>query len=59
MNRTLPIASSAGSLASIIGLVAGGVIYNGFGTTSFLVAGTVFLGVFALAFALPRSLAAD
>jgi MFS family permease len=38
-------AGSAGSLASIIGLIAGGVLYSMFGAASFLIAAAVIFGV--------------
>ena len=46
------VASSAGSLASIIGLVIGGVLYNALNTITFAVAGIIFLAVFGLSFLL-------
>ncbi|MFB3057553.1 MAG: MFS transporter [Ignavibacteriaceae bacterium] len=42
------IASSAGSLASIIGLIAGGFIYGLLGVKTFLIPGFLFLLIFAL-----------
>jgi len=47
------IASSAGSLASIVGLVVGGFLYSLFASTSFLFAAIVFIVVFGLALMLP------
>lgn len=47
------IASSAGSLASIVGLVIGGIMYGLFAATSFGFAALVFIAVFVLAFMLP------
>ncbi len=46
-------ASSAGSLASIIGLLSGGVLYGIFGTQTFLLPAFVMLLIFALALRLP------
>ncbi|OJJ17285.1 MFS transporter [marine bacterium AO1-C] len=40
------VANSFGSLASIIGLIVGGFIYNTFGTVTFLLAAAVIFGVF-------------
>ena len=47
------IASSAGSLASIIGLIVGGFLYSLYASTSFLIAAVVFIIVFGLALVLP------
>jgi MFS family permease len=47
------IASSAGSLASIVGLVVGGFLYSLFASTSFAIAAVVFIVVFGLALILP------
>jgi MFS family permease len=47
------IASSAGSLASIVGLVVGGFLYSLFASTSFVIAAVVFIVVFGLALILP------
>lgn len=47
------IASSAGSLASIVGLVLGGILYSLFASTSFLIAAIVFIAVLGLATMLP------
>ncbi|MCZ6798352.1 MAG: MFS transporter, partial [Gammaproteobacteria bacterium] len=47
------IASSAGSLASIVGLVVGGFLYSLFASTSFVIAAVVFIVVFGLALMLP------
>lgn len=49
------IASSAGSLASIIGLVIGGFLYEFFDATSFGIAALIFIAVFLLAFMLPAA----
>lgn len=49
------IASSAGSLASIVGLVVGGFLYSLYASTSFLIAAVVFIVVFGLALILPHS----
>ncbi len=43
-------AGSAGSLASIIGLILGGVLYEAIGPAAFLVSGVVILAVFLLSF---------
>jgi DHA1 family tetracycline resistance protein-like MFS transporter len=45
-------ASSMGSLASIIGLIAGGVLYEKFGSSTFLIAGAIIYLVFFLSFRL-------
>lgn len=47
-------ASSAGSLASIIGLIAGGILYSSTGTFTFLVCAFVIYSVFLLSFKLLR-----
>jgi MFS family permease len=47
-------ASSAGSLASIIGLIAGGILYSSTGTFTFLVSAFVIYSVFLLSFKLLR-----
>ncbi len=47
------IASSAGSLASIVGLVVGGFLYSLYASTSFVIAAVVFIVVFGLALMLP------
>ncbi|MCZ6882993.1 MAG: MFS transporter [Gammaproteobacteria bacterium] len=47
------IASSAGSLASIAGLVIGGFLYSLLASTSFVIAAGVFIVVFVLAMFLP------
>jgi MFS family permease len=47
------IASSAGSLASILGLMIGGFLYSMFASTSFVIAAMVFIVVFVLALLLP------
>ncbi|HSA75082.1 MAG TPA: MFS transporter [Candidatus Nitrosocosmicus sp.] len=44
------VGSSMGSLASIIGLVVGGVLYNLIGPTSFLISAAVIFAVFFLSF---------
>lgn len=44
------LASSAGSLASIIGLVVGGVLYISIGTTTFVIGAVIFVAVFILSF---------
>lgn len=49
------IASSAGSLASIVGLVLGGLLYESFAATSFGIAALFFIAVFMLAFLLPAA----
>jgi MFS family permease len=43
-------ASSLGSLASIIGLVAGGIIYSGIGSATFIISASVILTVAVLSF---------
>ena len=48
------IASSFASLASIIGLTAGGLLYNLFGKTTFLISAGVIFTVFILSFRLLR-----
>jgi DHA1 family tetracycline resistance protein-like MFS transporter len=45
-------ASSAGSLASIVGLIAGGVVYGLIGVQTFLLSGALILLIFVLAFKL-------
>ncbi|MFQ5652231.1 MAG: MFS transporter [bacterium] len=45
-------ASSTGSLASIIGLITGGVIYGWIGVSTFWIPGTLLLTIFALSFKL-------
>ena len=47
------VASSAGSLASIVGLIIGGILYSILGTVTFAIAGGVFIVVFGLSLALP------
>ncbi len=42
------VSQSGGSLASIIGLLAGGVIYSFLGTMTFLLSAAIFIGVFAV-----------
>ncbi|MDN5846155.1 MAG: MFS transporter [Candidatus Nitrosocosmicus sp.] len=44
------VASSIGSLASIIGLIIGGFLYNSIGSTTFLIAAVIIFVVFALSF---------
>ena len=44
------LASSAGSFASIIGLVVGGVLYISIGTTTFMIGAVIFVAVFILSF---------
>ena len=44
------VASSIGSLASIIGLILGGFLYNSIGSPTFLVAAVIIFVVFALSF---------
>lgn len=44
------VASSIGSLASIIGLIIGGLLYNSIGSTTFLVAAVIIFIVFGLSF---------
>jgi DHA1 family tetracycline resistance protein-like MFS transporter len=48
------IASSFASLASIIGLTAGGLLYNLLGNTTFLISAGVIFAVFILSFRLLR-----
>ena len=48
------VASSIGSLASIIGLVIGGLLYNSIGSSTFLVSAIVIFMVFTLSFRLPK-----
>jgi DHA1 family tetracycline resistance protein-like MFS transporter len=48
------VASSFASLASIIGLIAGGLLYNLIGGTTFLVSAGVIFTVFILSFRLLR-----
>ncbi|MFQ5651765.1 MAG: MFS transporter, partial [bacterium] len=45
-------ASSTGSLASIIGLITGGLIYGWIGVTTFWIPGVLLLIIFALSFKL-------
>ncbi len=47
------IPSSAGSMASIYGLIVCGFLYGFFASTSFVIAAAVFIVVFGLAFMLP------
>lgn len=44
------VASSVGSLASIIGLIIGGLLYNTIGSATFLVAASIIVVVFVLSF---------
>ena len=44
------VASSVGSLASIIGLIIGGLLYNTIGSPTFLVAASIIVVVFVLSF---------
>ena len=44
------VASSIGSLASIIGLIIGGFLYNSIGSPTFLIAASIIFVVFALSF---------
>jgi len=46
-------ASSAGSLASIIGLIAGGLLYESIGAVTFLISAAVIYMVFLLSFRMP------
>jgi len=48
-------ASSSGSLASIVGLVTGGIIYGWIGITTFLIPGILMLVIFVLFFRLPTT----
>jgi MFS family permease len=48
------VANSFGSLASIIGLLAGGLLYNLFGATTFLVSAGVIFTVFIMSFRLMK-----
>ena len=45
-------ASSAGSLASIVGLIVGGVVYGLIGVATFVIPGILLLVIFALSFKL-------
>ena len=45
-------ASSAGSLASIIGMIVGGVVYGLIGVTTFMIPGVLLLVIFGLSFQL-------
>jgi MFS transporter, DHA1 family, tetracycline resistance protein len=49
------LASSAGSLASIIGLVAGGILYSNFGEWTFLISAITIFGVHILSFRLIKT----
>ncbi|MFL6456409.1 MAG: MFS transporter [Nitrososphaeraceae archaeon] len=53
------IASSCASLASIIGLTAGGLLYNLLGNTTFLISAGVIFTVFILSFQLLRTKKGD
>jgi MFS transporter, DHA1 family, tetracycline resistance protein len=44
------VASSVGSLASIIGLIIGGLLYNTIGSPTFLVAASIIFVVFVISF---------
>jgi len=46
------VASSIGSLASIIGLIVGGFLYNSIGSPTFLIAAVIIFIVFALSFSI-------
>jgi len=48
------IAGSFGGVASIIGLIAGGVLYNSIGAATFLVSAAIIFSVFALSFRLVK-----
>ena len=48
-------AGGSGSVASIAGLLAGGVLYDGIGGKLFILSGGVILGVFLMSFGLPRT----
>ncbi|MEM9023584.1 MAG: MFS transporter, partial [Bacteroidota bacterium] len=48
-------ASSAGSLASIIGLITGGLLYAQLGPGLFIIPAVLLLGIFAFCFRLPRA----
>ncbi|HEU5120037.1 MAG TPA: MFS transporter, partial [Candidatus Nitrosocosmicus sp.] len=49
------VGSSMGSLASIIGLVVGGILYNLIGSTTFLISAVVIFMVFIMSFRLLKS----
>ncbi|MCR9142744.1 MAG: MFS transporter [bacterium] len=49
------LAAGTGSLASILGLILGGLIYSQFQSATFIAAGFIFLPCVALAFYLPRT----
>ncbi|HEX5904503.1 MAG TPA: MFS transporter [Candidatus Nitrosocosmicus sp.] len=49
------VGSSMGSLASIIGLVVGGILYNLMGSTTFLISAVVIFMVFIMSFKLLKS----
>jgi len=48
------IASSMGSLASIVGLIGGGIIYTKLGSTTFIISAFIIYFVFILSFSLPK-----
>jgi DHA1 family tetracycline resistance protein-like MFS transporter len=48
------VASSLGSLASIVGLIAGGMLYTELGTVTFLIAAVTIYLVFLMSFRLPK-----
>lgn len=48
------VASSFGSLASIIGLITGGLLYNLIGANTFLISAAIIFVVFTLSFRLPK-----
>jgi len=49
------VAGSVGGVASIIGLIAGGVLYNLIGGATFLVSAVVIFSVFVMSFRLLRT----
>jgi hypothetical protein len=49
------VASSFGSLASIIGLTIGGLLYNLIGGTTFLISAGIIFAVFIMSFRLLKS----
>jgi MFS family permease len=49
------VAGSVGGLASIIGLIAGGVLYNLIGGATFLISAAVIFSVFVMSFRLLRT----
>jgi MFS family permease len=48
-------ANSAGSLASIVGLIAGGILYESIGAYTFLISAAVIYVVFVLSFRIPEA----